>query len=691
MKPEILTPCFASVHTLPGIGPKTAQLFERLGCPRILDVCYHLPVKVVNRKWVQHVSQAQVGDQITFEGVVTNHVPPKNPRQPFRVHIDDGDVTTELSYFKASRAFVTKLAPLGARRLISGRLEMYNNMYTMSHPDFVGECDQRDRWLGGEVVYPLTAGLTSKNLGYTIQRALAKLPPLPEWLDLSFVAKQGWPGWNESLRRLHGPKTESDLGPQTPARLRLAYDELLASQITLSLARRHYQKGRGQSIVGDGRLRRAALERLPFSLTQAQVQALDEIDRDMAAPERMLRLLQGDVGSGKTVVAFLSMLTALEAGHQAALLAPTEILARQHFATIEPLARALGLEARLITGHLTPKEKQAVKDALADGTVSIAIGTHALIQVDVTFKDLAMAVIDEQHRFGVRQRLSLAEKGRGVDLLLMTATPIPRTMVLAAYGDLAVSFLREKPAGRKPITTRVMPLDRLDEVAQGLERILARGERIYWVCPLVEESEVLDFAAAQERFLYLQARFGNRVGLVHGQMPDLERDAAMAQFRAGTLDILVATTVIEVGVDVPEATTMVIENAQQFGLSQLHQLRGRIGRSDLASACVLLYGQPLSDVGKARLKIMRETNDGFLIAEEDLRLRGGGDILGTKQSGLPDFKFADPFFHGDLLETAAQQAQHLVAQDPGFTQNPHLKILLHLFEKEQALRQAMAG
>jgi ATP-dependent DNA helicase RecG len=544
-----------------------------------------------------------------------------------------------------------------------------------------------------EPIYPMTAGLTPKVLGKAIREAVSRAPELPEWIDPHYLRRQAWPAWHVALQALHHPKDEADLLPTTSARQRLAFDELLANQLALALVRAHQRRMAGRSIKGNGKLVAKVIAALPFKLTSSQVSAIAEIKADMDSDSRMLRLLQGDVGSGKTIVALIDMLTAVEQGSQAALLAPTEILARQHFATIEPLLAAAGVRGAILTG----RDKASIRDVtlagLASGDIKIVVGTHALVQEDVAFDDLALAVVDEQHRFGVHQRLSLADKGRAADMLVMTATPIPRTLMMTAYGDLDVSRLADKPAGRQPIDTRALPIERLDEVIAGLRRAVAAGARAYWVCPLVDESEVVDLAAAEQRYSDLAEMFPGKVGLIHGRMKGPARDDVMAEFADGKLQVLVATTVIEVGVDVPAATVMIIEHAERFGLAQLHQLRGRVGRGRERSSCLLIYQGPLGETAKARLNILRETDDGFRIAEEDLRLRGAGELLGTRQSGLPEFKLADIAVHGELLATARDDSRLIVERDPDLatSRGEALRTLLYLFEQDAAVRTTRAG
>jgi ATP-dependent DNA helicase RecG len=658
-----------------------------------VSLIWHLPSGIVDRRFAPKVADAPPGAVATLTVTVDAHLPPPSPRLPYKVRCRDETGFLHLVFFHARPDYLQKVLPRGEVRVVSGQVERFGAELQMTHPDHIARPEELDRLKTVEPLYPLTAGLTGKVVAKAVQAALGKAPELPEWLDPAYLKARAWPSWRQALGAAHAPEGAADLLPTTPARCRLAFDELLASQLAVALVRAQQRRLPGRKTTGDGRLRAKALAALPFGLTGSQLQAVAEIAADMGAGQRMLRLLQGDVGSGKTVVALLAMLIAAEAGAQAALLAPTEILARQHLATIAPLAQAAGIRLALLTGRDKGKGRQAILDGLAAGDIALVVGTHALLEEDVQFDELALAVIDEQHRFGVHQRLSLTSKGKGVDVLVMTATPIPRTLMLAVYGDLDVSRLTEKPAGRQPIDTRTVPLERLDEVVQAVGRAVRDGARVYWVCPLVEESEAVDLAAADARHAHLADLFADKVGLVHGRMKGAEKDAAMAAFAAGATRILVATTVIEVGVDVPEATVMVVEHAERFGLSQLHQLRGRVGRGRARSTCLLLFQGPLGETAKARLSIMRETDDGFRIAEEDLRLRGAGELLGTRQSGLPQFHLADLAVHGDLLAAARDDARMIVERDPELAteRGKALKVLLYLFERDAAVRTVRSG
>ncbi|CAA7616073.1 ATP-dependent DNA helicase RecG [Magnetospirillum sp. UT-4] len=693
MRPALLNALFAPLTTLPGIGPRLAPLYQRLAGERVVDLLWHLPSGVVDRRFAPKVAEAPSGRVCTLTVRVDAHMPSASRNRPYRVRCSDETGFLHLVFFHGREDWLRRQLPEGEWRVVSGVVEHFNNEVQITHPDHVVPPPERDSIMVVEAVYPLTAGLTARMVAKTVRVALGHAPDLPEWQDPAWLERQGWPSWRQAIEAVHHPDDARAITEDTPARRRLAYDELLANQLALVMVRTHMRKLKGRPLAGDGRLRQAVLAALPFRLTGAQERSLAEIEADMAAPLRMLRLLQGDVGSGKTVVALLAALAAVETGAQAALMAPTEILARQHLATIEPLAAAAGVRVALLTGRDKGKAREALLAAVAAGEVDILIGTHSLFQEDVAFRDLALAVIDEQHRFGVHQRLDLASKGQAVDVLVMTATPIPRTLLLTAYGDMDASRLDEKPPGRQPVDTRALPLGRLEDVVAGVRRAIMGGARVYWVCPLVEDSETSDMAAAEERHRHLTDILGSRVGLVHGRMKSQAKDKVMAAFAAGEVDILVATTVIEVGVNVPEATIMVIEHAERFGLAQLHQLRGRVGRGTAASSCLLLYDAPLSETAKARLEIMRATEDGFRIAEEDLRLRGGGEILGTRQSGLPEFALADLGLHADLLAAARDDARLVLDRDPDLTgpRGQSLRVLLYLFDRDAAVRTLRSG
>ena len=692
MRPAILDKLFAPVTALPGIGSQSAKLFERLAGPLVLDLLWHLPSGIVDRRASPPI-RALEPDRIATIAVRVEAHQPGHGRRPYRVLCTDNTGTLTLVYFNVKGDQLARLLPIGAERVVSGRVEFYGGIPQMAHPDLVLRPEELDRLRPIEPVYPLTAGLSPRLAQKAVATALDRLPGPPEWIDPALRERRGWPRWSDAVRRAHAPEAEADLLPTTPARERLAYDEIFASQLAVALARarRHRQKGR--AIVGAGTLTNPVEGALGFGLTGAQRLAIAEIAAEMAQPRRMVRLLQGDVGSGKTVVALMAMLTAVEGGGQAALMAPTEILARQHHATLQRHAAAARVEIGFLTGREKGRARGSMLASLASGLTPIVVGTHALLQPDVEFRDLALIVIDEQHRFGVEQRLGLYAKGRDADTLLMSATPIPRTLMMTAYGDLDVSRLTEKPAGRHPVDTRTVALERIEDVVAAVGRAMARKAKVYWICPMVEESETADLAAVEERYKALAPVFPGRAGLVHGRMKPADKDRAMSGFAGGEVDLLVATTVVEVGVDVPDATVMVIEHAERFGLSQLHQLRGRIGRGDKPSTCLLLYQSPLGELAKRRLSILRETEDGFRIAEEDLRLRGAGEVLGTRQSGLPTLRLADLAIHDELVAIAHDDARLVLERDPGLEseRGRALRTLLYLFRRDEAVQYLRAG
>ena len=704
--PEIFQ-LFAATTSLAGVGAKLASVLEKRVGSYVIDVLRHLPIGLIDRRQRPALDAVVDGSMATIEILVIKHDrPPRGTRRPYRVFCQNDTGELELVFFHAHNDYIAKQLPIGERRIVSGRVELFQGRVQMAHPDHIVVPEHSASMPLLEPVYPLTAGLTPKILRRTIADALKRIPDLPEWIPAPIMAEHNWPNFADAMRAVHAPQSETDLLPTSPARARLAFDELLANQLALSMVRRQASDtAPGRCFAPQGQLLTALTADLPFEMTAAQQAAIGEITADQAAPKRMLRMLQGDVGSGKTLVALAAMLTVAETGAQAALLAPTEVLARQHHASLNALLRPLKMEVGLLLGqgrtsnaaaddalpngvNNAPRTRKDTSAAMADGTISLVVGTHALLSDTAIFHDLGLAVIDEQHRFGVRQRILLGEKGRDVDVLVMTATPIPRSLAMTAYGDLDHSRLDEKPVGRLPIDTRAMAKDRLNEIVDGLRRALHDGKRAYWICPLVDESDKLDIAAAEDRFTALtHALAGIGVALAHGKMKAAERDAAMQAFRTGQAQLLVATTVVEVGVDVPEASIIVIEHAERFGLAQLHQLRGRVGRSTAQSSCLLVYQPPLNETANKRLSVMRDTNDGFVIAEEDLNLRGPGEFLGQRQSGVPEFVLADLAAHRDLLAIAREQAQIMLAGNDMH----HINLLLSLFERDSAVKFLAAG
>ncbi|ANU08164.1 ATP-dependent DNA helicase RecG [Paraurantiacibacter namhicola] len=686
MRPDILNPLFAETGTLDGVGPKLKKPLDRLGLEHVKDVAYHLPERFVTRLKVENLDQAGEGEQVIVALTPTEHRAARSGRGPYRVLAQDsvGNICA-LTYFGRASYTAKKQLPVGEERWVAGRLDRYGDMLQIVHPDHVEKSPDALVARLREPVYRLAEGLTQPRVAGLVEQSLAKLPQLPEWCDAALKLREAWPDWADALRTSHRQEAEK-------ARDRLAYDEILANSLALMLVRAANRRRKGQPLQGDGHLRDRL--QLPFPLTGAQRRSIDEIVADMAQEAPMLRLLQGDVGAGKTVVALEAMLAAVEAGAQAALLAPTEILARQHFETLRKMLAPTGVEIAILTGRDKGRVRESTLLGLMDGSIQIVVGTHAIFQDTVNYRNLALVVIDEQHRFGVGQRLQLAAKGkRTPHTLAMTATPIPRTLTLAQYGEMDVSRLDEMPPGRQPIDTRVINAERMDDVVGAVERHLTSGQQAYWVCPMVRDNEMDDIAAAEARYAALRERFGEDVVLVHGQLKPELKDAAMERFAAGEAKLLVATTVIEVGVDVPNATLMVIEQAERFGLAQLHQLRGRVGRGAEKSTCLLLRGGALSETGKQRLALMRETQDGFRLAEEDLELRGGGELLGTRQSGDTPYTLATLEQVQRLLPIANDDAKLLVDQDAALEtpRGQAARVLLYLFERDWGVTLLRGG
>ena len=676
-----------------------SQIVSGAQAPIIRDLLFHLPVGMLDRRFTCPLAQAPDGVIATFVVRVESHLPPpagkrKYGKKPYKVICSNETGEITLVFFNPREDYLQQALPVGQVRVISGRTEKFDYRLQMTHPDIISTVDKLPDVRKPEAVYPLTAGITSRRIARLVAVALEKTPALPEWIAAEMLISRNWPSWKQSLFSAHNPQMGEDLQPVSPARMRLAYDEMLANQLHLALLRRKRQQQAGEIIAGTGVLEKILLDELPYSLTNGQVAVLKDIADDLESGSRMGRLVQGDVGSGKTIVALLAMLRAVEQGLQCAIMVPTGIIAAQHFEVISRLTQNLNISVSLLTGRAKGKERKQILDDLASGKTNIILGTHALFQEQVEFANLALAVIDEQHRFGVNQRMALSAKGTAPHVLHLTATPIPRSLTMTLYGDMECSLLREKPAGRQAVTTRVIPLSRYDDIMDRLQAALLRGEKAYWICPLIEDNSYItplsggegmnaenDIAAAKSRYSEFKSRFGNMVGLVHGQMKADERDQVMQDFAAGRIRLLVATTVVEVGVDIRDATIIVIEKAERFGLSQLHQLRGRVGRGDKPSSCVLLCSDKLGEVSRSRLSILRETEDGFRIAEADLAIRGGGDLLGTRQSGLPRFIFTDLFEHQELLEQARTDIiRFLETGQPMKTERGKaLELLLQLF------------
>ena len=694
MRPSELFHLFGDLNNLSGIGPKTVINLKNLSIEKPRDFLFNLPFSVLDRLPVSSIRGVPASKIVTVEVLVKAHKIGRSRASAHRVTVQDTEVSFQLVFFNARKEYLESLLPVGERRIISGKLEFYDNIPQIVHPHHVKKINEEKAIVRFEPVYPLTSGVSQKLMFGTINGLLEKLPKLGEWIDHELLKIKGWPSWQDALKSAHCPVSADGASNTNPARLRLAFDELFSHQLSLSIARNKIKRSKGKANISTGIFQTKVLNNLPFKFTEDQKLSIRDILDDLKKPERMNRLLQGDVGSGKTIVAFIGLIAAVEAGGQGAIMAPTEILARQHFETLLPLAEKAGISLGLLTGRDKGNSRRSKLADIKEGRANVIIGTHALFQADVVFQDLRFAVVDEQHRFGVNQRLELGKKGSVVDLLIMTATPIPRSLALAQYGDMDISIIKQKPPGRKPINTALISDVRIDEVVDKLKKSIAKGAQAYWVCPLIEESEVLHYTAAERRFEQLRAKLGEGVvELVHGKMSSETKDKIMDRFVSGNTKLLVATTVIEVGVNVPSANIMVVENAEKFGLAQLHQLRGRVGRGSNQSTCLLLYKEPLNTSSRKRLSILRETEDGFKISEVDLNLRGSGDAIGTAQSGLPRFRMANIDIIEMLMETAHQQARYLLAKDPNLEtpQGKAARNLLWLMDQDKSIQLITVG
>ena len=694
MRPSELFHLFGDLNNLSGIGPKTVINLKNLSIEKPRDFLFNLPFSVLDRLPVSSIRGVPASKIVTVEVLVKAHKIGRSRASAYRVTVQDTEVSFQIVFFNARKEYLENLLPVGERRIISGKLEFYDNIPQIVHPHHVKKINDGKAIVRFEPVYPLTSGVSQKLMFGTINGLLEKLPKLGEWIDHELLKIKGWPSWQDALKSAHCPVSADGASNTNPARLRLAFDELFSHQLSLSIARNKIKRSKGKANISTGIFQTKVLNNLPFKFTEDQKLSIRDILDDLKKPERMNRLLQGDVGSGKTIVAFIGLIAAVEAGGQGAIMAPTEILARQHFETLLPLAEKAGISLGLLTGRDKGNSRRSKLADIKEGRTNVIIGTHALFQADVVFQDLRFAVVDEQHRFGVNQRLELGKKGSVVDLLIMTATPIPRSLALAQYGDMDISIIKQKPPGRKPINTALISDARVDEVVDKLKQSITKGAQAYWVCPLIEESEVLHYTAAERRFEQLRAKLGEGVvELVHGKMSSETKDKIMDRFVSGNTKLLVATTVIEVGVNVPSANIMVVENAEKFGLAQLHQLRGRVGRGSNQSTCLLLYKEPLNTSSRKRLSILRETEDGFKISEVDLNLRGSGDAIGTAQSGLPRFRMANIDIIEKLMETAHQQARYLLAKDPNLEtpQGKAARNLLWLMDQDKSIQLITVG
>lgn len=651
---------FSEIKFLPKVGPILGDYLANLVAgKRWIDILYHQPIAFHSRKYLPFIANIYEKDEVILKVIPEEYIKNSKKSAPFKVKCFSEIGYIYLNFFKIYPNFIEKNLKIGEEKAISGKIEKFNNFWTISHPEYILPISKIDEIPKNQLIYPLNAKITQKLISDKIKYILEFLPNYPEWIDQNFLQEQNWFSWHKSITNLH-QFSGDNLNPNNKNRRRLAFDELLAIKLAEKIYHRKNKQNLGQKNIQNGNLSTKLLENLPFELTEGQKQVFLEIKDDLASEKQMFRLLQGDVGSGKTIIALLASLILAENQRQSALIVPISLLAMQHFENLLQLTKDLDINIALLTSKNTKKQKEKILENLKLGKIDLIIGTQALIYDDIIFQDLGLVIIDEQHRFGVMQRSKLVSKGNNPDILAMSATPIPRSLMIALYGDMKISLLQEKPANRLPIKTQIMSKSKKEQIYDSLHNILAKNQKIYWVCPLVEDSEESELISLEKRYQELQNHFApEKISILHGKMKEREKEQIMADFSnpAGQAKLLLATTVIEVGVDVSDATVMVIENAENFGLAQLHQLRGRVGRSDLESFCILLYDYKLSKNGRKRLEIMKNSNDGFFIAEEDLKMRGFGELVGTRQSGLPEYKIANLAFDYDLLEIADLQVK----------------------------------
>ena len=692
MRPAHLDLLLSPINKLKGVGPKLENIINKLGIKLNVHFLWHFPYRIIEKKYYENIHDAPINQLVTLKIEVIKHYPSKFRRQPYRVSCLANETPIDIVYFNARHPVVRSVLPVKNIKMISGKLEFFKNKFQITHPSSIENISDIQLLREKEPVYSLTAGLNMKSFIKLSNQVLQSVPDLGEWINKTLIEKYKFTSWKDAVEKLHNPEIDDTYSEKNNYRRRLAFDELFAHQLAICIVRTIDNRKKSISFKSDGNFKNKLIKNLEFKLTNSQLKVLNEIQSDLFSNKQMIRLLQGDVGSGKTIVALISMLTVIESGYQVTLMAPTSILAYQHYENISKLINKLPIDIDILTGKDKGRKRLEKLEKIKSGDTKIIIGTHALIQEGVNFNKLGLSVIDEQHRFGVYQRMAFNYKGFRPSILVMSATPIPRTLTLAAYGDMDESRLIEKPIGRKPIKTSVLTLKKEKNLIERIKNKINNSyDKFFWVCPLIEESQELDLKAATDRYNSLNKLFKNQVLLIHGQLNEKEKEDTMEKFKNEDYRILVATTVIEVGIDIKSATTIIIEHAERCGLAQLHQLRGRVGRNNEESYCILLHKENINDTAKKRLNIMTETNDGFLIAEEDLKIRGPGEILGKRQSGLPSFNVADLSYDGDLLEEAKLNAEIIINNDPRLENNKNLRDLLYIHERDTAIRTLNAG
>ena len=670
---------FKNVDFLKGIGKQLSKYLKKKKIEKIKDIVLNLPYSETDRSKIINLNELEIGKIQTIKVFVKKLYFPRIKNLPNKIICEDEVGQIEIVYFNSREGYLRKLFPKNSWLIISGKVGYFNKKYQMTNPNYVTSLEKQEYVLKNIPKYNLTKGINEKKYRSISERVINNLPEIEDWLDEDFIKKHKLENWNNSIKKLHTSNEGKNNTSQSFRRL--VFDELCANFFILSENRKKIKKIKLQKRFTE-KYSKIVKDKLPFSLTSSQKKVLMEINKDLSKKQRMFRIIQGDVGSGKTIVSLLVICNIIESGYQCDLMAPTEILATQHFNLAKKVFKGLNFKIDFLSGKTEIKNRKKTLKSLKDGNTNLIIGTHALFQKKIVFKKLGLIIIDEQHKFGVKQRIELAKKGGdNCDVLLMSATPIPRTMMMSLYGDMDISKIDQKPSNRKSIITLSKPEKKINEILPYIKKQIANQNQIFWVCPLIDESSFLDYSSAKNKFDFINNKFPNQVGLIHGNLDNEQKEIILKKFLKKEISILVSTTVIEVGIDFPNANLIIIENANKFGLAQLHQLRGRVGRGQKQGTCILLFKEGLSKNAIKRIKILKESDDGFFIAEEDLKLRGFGDIIGFQQSGIKNFKFADPVIHKDLFDLAENYVK--INQDK-LNQNKY-GFLLKLFDKAEVI------
>ena len=676
---------FKDVSTIDGVGKKLSVYLKKKKIEKVNDLLWNLPYSFTDRSETVTLDRLEIGKIFTIKIKVLKYNFPRIRNLPSRVFCKDELGEIDLIFFNSREGYIRKILPLNEWVVVSGKINFYKNKYQITNPTYVEKIEQIE--LVQKIIpkYSLTEGLSEKIYSKIIEKVFNKIPHIDEWHDKNFIKKMNFLSWKDSIQKLHNSQIEKDLNSRYLKRL--AYDEIFANFLFNSNNRKKIKKIKKNKKIFKKKYSSTLIKSLPYNLTNGQKRIVDEIEVDLMSSQRMFRILQGDVGSGKTIISIMAALDTIEAGYQCGLMAPTAILAEQHYLLFKKLIEktSLNINFSLLTGKINLKERKKILDDLKSNKIQFLIGTHALFQKTITFNKLGLVIIDEQHKFGVKQRINFAKKGgTNCDVLLMSATPIPRTMMMSIYGDMDTSRLMEKPIQRKKIKTLSKPENKIDDLWPFIKKKILAQEQIFWVCPLIEDSNKLDFSSTAKLFALLNKKFDKKVGIIHGSLDQDQKDKVLKEFLNNKISILVSTTVIEVGIDFPNATVIVVENANKFGLAQIHQLRGRIGRGNKPGTCILMFKKQLSQNARKRIQILKSSDDGFYIAEEDMRLRGYGDIIGFKQSGIKLFKVADPVHHEDLFKLAQENINILSDEE---LNHPKYNFLLKLFDKVDLINE----